>query len=251
MDMLFRLSNDIAKSFSVEDVDDTFYDMHELNIARAPYKKFAIEIQNKFLYQFFKLNHEEVEEMKHAMDVRTENLNLRTLFLYDVGNRDGSSYPEKVYVHRIYENGEHVSLLDVALNYKLSGREDIGNVVDSDLKDISSILYRLLIVLLATKNADKNQIIDKDLARGLYNKSKAYRKDYPITTTITIGKISETHTSGHAGGTVRPHLRRGHIRTQKYGPNYELSKKIFIEPVFVNADEGWIAERRAYNVKAA
>lgn len=35
---------------------------------------------------------------------------------------------------------------------------------------------------------------------------------------------------------------------QHFGPKNELRKKIWIEPVFVNADEDWVAARTAYNV---
>ena len=123
------------------------------------------------------------------------------------------------------------------------------DMIEKSFKSIASIVCRLLIVTLATKNHVKEERVNKDIARGRFNKSKAYRKDYPITTTISIGKITETYESkGGTGLKKRPHMRRGHIRTQHYGPNNELTQKIFIQPVFVNADEGWIEERRAYNV---
>jgi hypothetical protein len=155
---------------------------------------------------------------------------------------------------KILGDGREMNMTEKAHTELLKNQID-QKTYDELVKAMQTItldLSCLLVVILSTKNIEKNDVVDKDLVRGRFNKSKAYRKDYPITTTITIGKISETHTSSeHGGGTCRPHLRRGHIRTQKYGPNWELSKKIFIEPVFVNADEGWIAERRAYNVKAA
>ena len=70
-----------------------------------------------------------------------------------------------------------------------------------------------------------------------------------------MGEISETHTSNlqdNSHSSPRPHLRRGHIRNQHYGEGNKEIKKIFIQPVFVNADEGWIEnQRKAYVVKAA
>lgn len=42
------------------------------------------------------------------------------------------------------------------------------------------------------------------------------------------------------------------IRNQHFGEGNKEIKKIFIQPVFVNADEGWIEnQRKAYVVKAA
>jgi hypothetical protein len=46
-----------------------------------------------------------------------------------------------------------------------------------------------------------------------------------------------------------PHLRRGHIRQrQHYGPGNHFVKKIWIAPVFVNADPDFVNQRAAYNV---
>ena len=103
-----------------------------------------------------------------------------------------------------------------------------------------------LIVLLATKNTIKTT--EKIKRHG--PKSRKRPREYEYVTTIKIGKITETMRSeGSSGISVRPHLRRGHIRSQHFGVGNKEIKKIFIQPVFVNADEDWIAnERRAYKV---
>jgi len=49
----------------------------------------------------------------------------------------------------------------------------------------------------------------------------------------------------------KPHsrkTRRGHIRSQHYGVNNSEVKKIFIHPIFVNADDGWIDAKKTYRV---
>lgn len=151
---------------------------------------------------------------------------------------------------KVYDSGQTFDLID-HIGMAIEERNLSAKDQYSSLKRLSTAVFYLLVVLLATKNVEKKEVINRKLAAGKFNRSKAYRKDYPITTTLTIGKITENHESVGTGSTVRPHLRRGHIRNQHYGPNNEMTKKIFIQPVFVNADEGWVANREAYNVRMA
>ena len=83
-------------------------------------------------------------------------------------------------------------------------------------------------------------------------KSRKRPRSYEYVTTIKIGKITETmRFDGDGHGSVRPHLRRGHIRNQRVGKGLEEVKPIFIHPVFVNADEGWINnQRKEYRITA-
>jgi hypothetical protein len=106
----------------------------------------------------------------------------------------------------------------------------------------------LLVVLLATKNADK--VTESIKKHG--PKSRKRPRNYDYITTIKIGKITETMRSdGDGRGSVRPHLRRGHIRNQRVGEGLKEIKPIFIQPVFVNADEGWINnQRKEYRIAA-
>lgn len=39
-----------------------------------------------------------------------------------------------------------------------------------------------------------------------------------------------------SGVTTSPHWRRGHFRSQPHGPGNTLRKRVFIEPVMVNAE---------------
>lgn len=250
MNQLFRISIDIVKSTTVEDVVDTFFDMQDMGLTKPPFEKFAVELSAPaFRLSMEKFSAYYDTKLDHAFKSLGQN-NFRVIVPFEKYPTSEDTTSNIIIIH---DDGKVVDLKEKLNTALISGsiNRDLYNETAESAMEFSGDIYKLLVVLLATKNLVKNTIVDKDLARGKFNKSKAYRKDYPITTTITIGQISETHTSGHGGGTVRPHLRRGHIRTQKYGPKYELSKKIFIEPVFVNADEGWIAERRAYNVKAA
>lgn len=103
-----------------------------------------------------------------------------------------------------------------------------------------------LIVMLATRNAVKSTVHHKSVRLGIgKNKGK-----YEYVTTITLPREQDMEDDAeHTPGAARcPHLRRGHIRNQHYGPKNSYIKQKWIEPVFVNADAGWCATRKAYNV---
>lgn len=113
-----------------------------------------------------------------------------------------------------------------------------------------SLIADGLITLLATRNAVKEIEHNKCVRLGIGTK-KHGKRSYEYVTTIMVpdeGERPPAEGPGEPGREVAPHLRRGHIRHQRFGPNYELAKLIWIAPVIVNADKGWVATRRAYNM---
>jgi len=112
----------------------------------------------------------------------------------------------------------------------------------------AGILRKILIVLLATRNAIKVRTKDKLLALGIGSR-KAQNNTKPLyTTTIHLPSFSEEKKANEpTGRTVAPHLRRGHIRKQAWGPHRSFHKSIWIEPCFVNADPTYISTRVSYN----
>lgn len=63
-----------------------------------------------------------------------------------------------------------------------------------------------------------------------------------------ISERSETINKG-SGGTKNPHMRRGFIKTQRYGPKLSKVKEIFIEAVHVNKDKGPSTPKQTYRLK--
>jgi len=114
-------------------------------------------------------------------------------------------------------------------------------------KALGETLRMRLVVLLATRNAVKTRTKDKLLGLGI-GKRKVRNNHKPLyTTTITVPKISNGPQGQPTGRTVSPHLRRGHVRQQAWGPRYQFKREVWIEPVFVNADENYVSTRVAYN----
>jgi hypothetical protein len=104
-----------------------------------------------------------------------------------------------------------------------------------------------LILLLASRGVEKKTKDVSKLRRlgiGKRDQSAAYITTIRLSSNLQRGNAEEAK----PGLPVRPHLRRGHIRHQHYGPNNSQIKKIWIEPVFVNADDDFISSRTAYRI---
>lgn len=107
-------------------------------------------------------------------------------------------------------------------------------------------LRMALIVLLATKNADKRTTESKLAKLGI---GKNIRGRFAYTTTISLpGTLPSDSDNPARDGHIAPHLRRGHVRRQHYGVGNQMEKKIWIAPVFVNADPDFVAARRTYKL---
>jgi hypothetical protein len=227
---LFRLSEEILDSFDLEDVDATYDGMRELGIDKDPHDVFSVEVNINFILKFMK------KVIPGRKDAERDTSSTRVVFFYSTNEDSGLP-------------GGFAAIADKSSTYFSNlYRSDImsGSSVEQ-LKYLTVYVRKFLLVILATKNIDKKTVVNS--ARSISPRAKKDSFNYSTTTTIKIGKITETYGSSTGiGGHKRPHLRRGHVRNQHFGKGNAEIKQVFIQPVFVNADENWVKEQKTYRV---
>jgi hypothetical protein len=226
----FKIATNIFDAVSIDDVNKTVADMKKLGIYRAPFKSLYIQAKCALMDKILV----EVLGMERDPLVSKEEI----LFCYEF-------YGDRARAVILLSDGrDEFRSLD-----KNKFAPDELKIREHQFGVLAEITVRLLIVLLATKNIEKDvQTCNKPQSR---NRREQTLSKYSSTTMISIGKISKTMRSGDGtGGPVRPHLRRGHIRNQPYGPGNLEVKQIFIQPMFINADQGWIDTKKEYRVTA-
>jgi hypothetical protein len=232
---LFRLSDDVLESFDMEDVRATYNDMAELGINKDPYPRYAIQVKYKFIQNFSEQARLLVGDRGSAYsDVKDFVWTLIYDTDYDTGHYNCDIY--------MLFRGQMVNLKNESIRLGTKNHYDV-------VCKIGEYMRYFLMVILATRNVVK--ATKKNMPRAISPMQRKDAEHYGHTTTIKIGKITESYgASTGLGGRRRPHLRRGHIRTQRFGKGNAEVKKIFIQPVFVNADENWINEQKTYRVVA-
>lgn len=206
---LFVLSPNIWPAIFKEEISPTIRDMNELGLWHLPYEKIDLLV-NFGGYEKF-----------------------------------GKDAPKAILYRGLEVHGKFES---ASIHHE--GRWHAASSYKTIDNDPAIWFAGILVVLLATRNADKKQKNSKLSKLGIGTKSDNPEKQYDTVTTISCPTCIVDNDEEHppTGRTCAPHLRRGHIRRQHYGPNNALVKKVWIEPMFVNADPEWISNRRRYNV---
>lgn len=244
---LFLIPHDMVDicGRDLKELNASYKDMTELGIAHLPYHEVDIGVNvyvygNKARKSLFICSD---ERPKKASDVD---------FLW-AGEIKFRYRDEKCY--QVLIKPDCPTCSERRMNYSGARQHhhEWYDILESEMYDQKYLeeaekLKKMLVVLLASRNVVKTRTKDKLAALGI---GKGRRDNYrPIyTTTLSLpGPLKdERDAAGGQGITLRAHLRRGHIRRQKYGPGLEFTKSIWIEPCFVNADENFVSERSAYN----
>jgi len=245
---LFILVPEIWASVSKNEIIATAKSMSDAGILNFPYEEFDVRSVGRtcdimtWLFHLDGSSDEEWEKVK-----KDETMIPYAFRYYDF---KGQIYS---YSFGIYTGNSWIYLPrgSPELLAKFSSlKPEVANTMNDIAADA---MLNVLLVMLATKNVEKEVLKNPKRFRDPMSKSgikQIKNKEYEYITTIKIGKITDTMRFGDHRGPVRPHLRRGHLRNQRIGEGRKEVKQIFIQPVFVNADDGWIEnQRKEYRVK--
>lgn len=241
---LFILDAKALSALHVDEVVETFHAMVKACVSNPPVN-FLILAYDPDIYRSSFLKGYVDDDMIKTIDrVKSVRPNiyvaLEVCFI---------SNPDIVYDKNSYVPLDYWSLrynwIDIK-TFKLIG--ELKNI-PLDLQKGFKLFVKALLVLLVTKNAEKDRVENKPNSSSAKHRNAS--KNFAYTTTIRIGKITENCKSGGTGSPMRPHLRRGHVRNQRYGEGRREIKQIFIAPVFINADKEYVeSQRLAYKIRA-
>lgn len=211
MNQLFIIGPRVFHAVSIEETQATIAALKELDLCKLPYDK--VDVQ--FLFDDIAVCRDTglkfAEELGPEAAVRFTNVTL-----------DGYGDVFSIWANKPVEN----ITCEVGDTYP-------------------QFIAEFLITVLATRNIVKHTVERKSVKLGIGKKNNRYRYSTTISLPDELEDCSEHSTQGQP---KCPHLRRGHIRRQHYGPHNSFIKKIWIQPVFVNADENYVSTRTHYNL---
>ena len=254
---LFIIENETVAAMSIFDINKTFSAMAEAGVAKLPVNKLMIVFDPKIYTGDFFEDDDDGRTTEMVTDLMKNMPNCWLAILVEYFEQ-----PRKILNRNYLEEMKHLTAAQLEecvgmvqfhqgwihrRNFKML--TELVLVEKKPQQEGFGAIMRTLLVLLATKNAQKDRVENKPNSSSA--KQRNASKHFGYTTTIRIGKITENCKSGGTGSPMRPHLRRGHVRNQPYGEGRREIKQIFIAPVFINADKEYVESQRiAYKIRA-
>lgn len=236
-----------GSSGRIDELRATMAAMREVGIDRAPYPDFFITTSEKAT--------DKVSRFLGAISIDDWEPSPSSVMRFGFKN-----YTKSIF--EVYEGNNTLEFIngnvsiDVFGNIKervrAGGDKEILADTLQGLYMVSRYMLHALIIGLVMRGARKERRAEKiSKLEKLGIGKKRISKPYNYTTTLSVSSTEQNEENNAASGrSVRPHLRRGYARDQHYGPANQYIKKIFVEPVFVNADVDLppMSQRERYNV---
>jgi hypothetical protein len=240
---LFMVEDALIEGLSVEEVAATWRDMVELGLHAPPFPVFDVGLTGHS-FSVVALN---------ALNIRVRELRETERKLSSLGTltsdlekeTEAMGIPSLIAKAKESASDERTRNFPVKMSYRVVGDEVEAASMHSDAvarfdpREFSPHPGRYIYFVRTTRESKAAKL-------GIGKKKYAY------TTTLSLGRVEEEEgREGEGtgfGGSKRPHLRRGHKRSQRYGPRNAFVKEIMVPPVFVNGYAGALDERSHYNV---
>jgi len=154
----------------------------------------------------------------------------------------GVTYTLDGKISHSFTAGEHVR------EYNKHFGAERGDIDGKKLEQELTSLVIDLICILARPGTARETTENKAM-KHLRERAKHVNQRARYITTLSIGTHARQAPRGEPTGATRiPHDRRGHYRTQRYGPGRQFVKTIWIDETQIHPGQERTREREAYHV---
>jgi hypothetical protein len=237
---LFIIDAEIWKAASLEEVQATCAGLRQMDLYHLPYAKVTVQVPADEIIRW--VNPETGKPGNYT--VTSKSGRLSTPLVEGRSNLGPTCYVQLANITTNPDDPWTLTLHDSRSGFTSDMKKDSLTAAE----DSRQAVVDLLICMLATRNAVKTTKHSKLAKLGIGGKR---RERFDYTTTISMPAAADVVTDEEhppTGRVVCPHLRRGHVRNQPYGPRRTLRRPQWIDPMFIHADEEFVKRRTAYNI---